>query len=135
MRLADFECVCKWKIVVVCEGRFRHKLHDKNLRGSLIWESIPKTHYFYKNELTESLNDLEPFEGIRSTGSKAERAGPVSSQSEAGNVRLVRGVWIGDFLDELEGFPEGSHDDQVDAFSGAYNQLVAGGEPRLRRLG
>ena len=69
------------------------------------------------------------FRGIRSTGSKVERAGPVSSAAEAGNVKLVRGPWIGDYLDELEAFPEGSHDDQVDATSGCLTQLMqrAGG--------
>ena len=64
------------------------------------------------------------FYGIKSTGSKTERARPVSSQAEAGNIKLVRGNWINDFLDEAEAFPEGSHDDQVDALSGAYSQLA-----------
>ncbi len=63
------------------------------------------------------------FEGVRSTGSKVERAAPCSSQSEAGNVFLVAGPWIGDFLDELEGFPAGSFDDQVDGFSGAFGAM------------
>ena len=64
------------------------------------------------------------FKGIHSTGSKDVRAGPLSSQAEAGNVKLVRGPWIGSFLDEAEGFPNGGHDDQVDAASGAFNELV-----------
>jgi len=63
------------------------------------------------------------FWGIRSTGPKEERAAPVSSAAEAGNVRLVNGRWINDFLDEFEAFPLGSHDDQVDAVSGAFEQL------------
>ena len=63
------------------------------------------------------------FQGVRSTGSKIERARPVSSAAEAGNVRLVRGPWIGDFLDELEAFPLGPHDDAVDALSGAMASL------------
>jgi len=53
----------------------------------------------------------------RPTGSKVERAGPVSSQCEAGNVQLVKGPWNDVFLRELEAFPTpGVHDDQVDAF-------------------
>lgn len=55
---------------------------------------------------------------------KIQRAGPVSAQSEAGNVKLVRGLWNKDFLDELESFPEGVKDDQVDGFSGAFNLSV-----------
>lgn len=65
------------------------------------------------------------FHGIRSTGSKEVRANPVSSQAEAGNVKLIRGTWINDFLDEAEGFPTGAHDDMVDAMSGAFEQLVS----------
>lgn len=63
------------------------------------------------------------FWGIKTTGSKATRAAPVSSQAEAGNVFLVRGPWIGTFLDEVEQFPLGGHDDQVDAMSGAFEAL------------
>jgi predicted phage terminase large subunit-like protein len=56
--------------------------------------------------------------------SKGIRARPVASKCEAGLVELVRGRWLGGFLDELEGFPEG-HDDQVDALSGAFSKLSA----------
>ena len=61
--------------------------------------------------------------GQRATGSKLVRAGPVSSQAEVGNIRLLRGPWIGEFLDELEAFPFGGHDDQVDALSGSMMRL------------
>lgn len=67
-----------------------------------------------------------PVRGDRHTGSKIERANPLSSQAEAGNIRLVRGPWISAFLDELEAFPNGPHDDQIDAFSGAFDQLAVG---------
>jgi ribosomal protein L37AE/L43A len=62
---------------------------------------------------------------VRATGSKLARAGPFASQAEAGNVRLVRGPWVSAFLDECETFPDGPHDDQVDAVAGAV--LVLGG--------
>lgn len=74
----------------------------------------------------------------RETGDKVTRAGPVSAQAEAGNVRLLRGPWNGAFLDELENFPptgRGGHDDQVDALAGAFRELVAmtsAGGPRIR---
>jgi predicted phage terminase large subunit-like protein len=64
------------------------------------------------------------FNGVPSSGSKELRASPFSSYSEAGNVKLKRGTWINEFLDEAEAFPTGSHDDQIDACSGAFNQLV-----------
>lgn len=61
------------------------------------------------------------FDGIRSTGSKYTRALPVVSAAEAGNVKLVRGPWIAELLDELETL-EG-HDDQQDALSGGFGML------------
>jgi predicted phage terminase large subunit-like protein len=61
---------------------------------------------------------------MRSTGSKVERANPLSAQAEAGNIKLIQGPWIGAFLDELCAFPEGAHDDQVDATSGAFAQIA-----------
>lgn len=64
------------------------------------------------------------FRGERPTGDKAERARPLSSMAEARHVHLVRGVWNKDFLDEVEVFPLGKHDDQVDAAAGAFQALT-----------
>lgn len=64
------------------------------------------------------------FQGVRSTGSKIDRARPLAAAAENGNVRLVEGGdWITDFVDEFAIFPNGSHDDQVDAVSGAMAVL------------
>jgi len=63
------------------------------------------------------------FRGHKTEGSKEVRSNPVSSAAESQNVKLVRGPWISDLLDELEIFPQGSHDDQVDAVSGAFAVL------------
>ncbi len=65
------------------------------------------------------------FKGVPSTGEKVVRAGPASAAAEAGNIKLVRGAWdINAFLDELSSFPEGEHEDQVDALSGAVQDLA-----------
>ncbi len=72
------------------------------------------------------------FHGDKVTGDKITRADPVSSQAEAGNIFLVKGNWINDFLDEAEAFPNGSHDDQVDAVSGAFGQLTKYGVAEIR---
>jgi predicted phage terminase large subunit-like protein len=60
----------------------------------------------------------------RPTGDKVRRFSPFSSQAEAGNVRLMRGAWNQFYNQELERFPDGSHDDQCDATSGAFNFLT-----------
>ncbi len=64
------------------------------------------------------------FRGERSTGSKEVRADPFAAQCEAGNVKLVRGAWNREYLEELALFPKGDHDDQVDASSGAFSKLA-----------
>lgn len=72
------------------------------------------------------------FKGVPTTGSKVMRAGPVSAAAEAGNVKVVRGAWdIQGFLDELVSFPDGDHDDRVDALSGAFGDLRQSAEPRI----
>lgn len=60
------------------------------------------------------------------TGEKSVRAKPASAQAEAGNVKLVRGLWNETFLDEVCSFPNASFDDQVDAFADALNELALG---------
>jgi len=78
--------------------------------------------YIYR---TEVLPDYD-FKGIRSQGSKVVRATNFSQAAESGRVYVVDAAWNKDFFDELEQFPLGSHDDQVDAVSGAFNQLARG---------
>jgi len=57
---------------------------------------------------------------------KEARAEPFSVQAEAKNVKLLKGDWILTLLNELCGFPNATHDDQVDACSGAFNKLALG---------
>lgn len=65
------------------------------------------------------------FRGHRTTGSKEIRANPLSAAAENGNVKLFRGGWNRDFINECVAFPMGSHDDQVDAASGALSVLYS----------
>lgn len=58
------------------------------------------------------------------SGDKEQRARPAAAQAEAGNVKLLRGKWNEAFMEELCTFPAGSHDDQVDAFADALNELA-----------
>ena len=76
------------------------------------------------------------FRGLKTTGAKEVRANPVSSAAEAGNLKLVRGAWLTDMLDEFDAFPLGPHDDQVDAVSGAVEVMADadGYEPSVETL-
>ena len=58
------------------------------------------------------------------TKDKINRASPVSAQAEAGNIKILKAPWNEDFFRELENFPEGTHDDIVDALSGAFNMFI-----------
>lgn len=67
------------------------------------------------------------FKGEPAKKSKEERAKPVSSHAENGLFFVLNKNWTSDFLDEVEAFKtEGIHDDQVDALSGAFNELFTG---------
>lgn len=73
-------------------------------------------------------------QGIRSSGDKETRARPFAAAVANGNVRLVRGKWITDWLDELSSFPEAcNHDDQVDSAVGAFTFLTGLGLPQRKR--
>ena len=73
-------------------------------------------------------------QGIRSSGDKETRARPFAAAVANGNVRLVRGKWITDWLDEVSSFPEAcSHDDQVDSAVGAFTFLTGLGLPQRRK--
>lgn len=58
------------------------------------------------------------------SGNKVTRAEPLAAQVNVGNARLVRGAWNRDFIAELRVFPNGKHDDQVDAASRAFMACV-----------
>jgi predicted phage terminase large subunit-like protein len=73
-------------------------------------------------------------QGIRSSGDKETRARPFAAAVANGNVRLVRGKWITDWLDEVSSFPEAcTHDDQVDSAVGAFTFLTGLGLPQRRK--
>lgn len=57
-------------------------------------------------------------------GDKYTRAAPVAARVNAGRVLMVKAAWNRALLDELAVFPQGEHDDQVDALSGAYDMIA-----------
>lgn len=64
------------------------------------------------------------YDGLRSTGSKEARAVAFASYVKGRKVVCLTDHWTRQMLDELEQFPRGLHDDQVDAISGAFNFLM-----------
>ncbi|MBP2704411.1 phage terminase large subunit [Microbispora sp. RL4-1S] len=76
------------------------------------------------NSLARSVQGMVP---VEPDGGKAARASAVVPFIEAGQVFLPDPKlcpWVGDFIDEAAAFPNGAHDDQVDAMSQALNRLL-----------
>jgi predicted phage terminase large subunit-like protein len=64
------------------------------------------------------------FRGVRSTGNKVLRAETLAAAAERGEVRVVKAAWNKEWFKELTRFPFVTHDDQVDATSGAFEDLT-----------
>ena len=71
--------------------------------------------------LKNKISGLIPVEPL---GGKMVRVQAVSPDIEAGNVYLPQGApWVKDFVEECAAFPNGKHDDQVDAMSQALSRF------------
>lgn len=72
-------------------------------------------------------NEISGLIAVNPEGGKIVRAQAVSPDIEAGNVYLpdpTIAPWIHDFVEECAAFPNGAHDDQVDAMSQALHRLT-----------
>jgi predicted phage terminase large subunit-like protein len=65
-----------------------------------------------------------PVYADRVTGDKDVRLEPFAAQAEAGNVKLVRGPWNWEYLEEICAVPSGRFRDQADTSAGAFNRLA-----------
>ena len=69
------------------------------------------------------LAGLRAVHKVEVSGDKGVRAAPLEPIFEAGNIFIARAAWNELFIRHFTEFPEGSHDDVVDAVAGAYNHL------------
>jgi predicted phage terminase large subunit-like protein len=97
--------------------------------GAAVKISIPqdpgqagKTQVAY---LTRALSGFRVMTSPES-GDKITRAEPFAAQVNVGNVLMLRGAWNDALIDEMRMFPNGAHDDQVDAMSRAFSHLING---------
>lgn len=67
------------------------------------------------------------YRGVPSTMAKELRWQPMLVQAEVGNMKMVAGRWNDTFLAEVADAPHGSHDDQLDAVAGAFQEIALGG--------
>lgn len=78
-----------------------------------------------------------PLIAIQPKGDKLMRVAQVTPMLEAGLVALPKfAPWLAAFEAELVGFPQGAHDDQIDALSQYLNWVRDAGmhAPAIRRL-
>jgi len=98
-------------------------------RFSVRWEIEPGS--AAKRESYRMTSQLVGYDakGKNFKGDKLTRARSLAVQAEAGNVKLKKGSWNGEFLSHMHGQPDLPHDDIMDAGAGAFNCTVleAGG--------
>lgn len=85
-----------------------------------------------KSQAAEDVRSLDGYMVHTQTvsGDKVTRFGPVAGQAspqstggQQGRFCIVRAPWNEELIQELEAFPDGDHDDIVDALSDAYDEL------------
>ncbi len=69
------------------------------------------------------------------SGAKPVRAFHFGAACNDKRVSLLAADWNAGFLEECDDFPDGDHDDQVDAAAHGYNHLVPARPPQVRFLG
>lgn len=74
-----------------------------------------------KQNLSRKLQGMS-FEFTPESGDKRTRASPLAAQINVGNVKMLKGDWNNDVLNEMRLFPNAKNDDLVDAASRAYNK-------------
>lgn len=72
--------------------------------------------------------EIAGMKAVKATASKEARARAVTPEIESGNVYLPHPTepgyeWVQDLLDEVQLFPSGKHDDQVDALSQGLSEI------------
>lgn len=87
-----------------------------------------KTQVLY---LTRSLSGYRVTSSPES-GDKVTRAEPVAAQVNVGNVMMLRGDWNEALKAEMRMFPNGTFDDQIDALSRAFAELI--GNASMQKL-
>ena len=84
--------------------------------------------------LIDGLSYFLPVVPIKPLGSKEDRAGAVCYIPNRGQVHLpVSAPWLAEFVEELQNFPLGAYNDQVDAFVHALSYALRPSEFRPQK--
>src|SRR5690606_7866575 len=103
-------------------GPLHERVHERFIEDKANGPAIIDT-------LRDKIPGLKP---VNPQGSKEVRAHAVTPEIESGNVylpdpRMPGYEWVAELIAEAQVFPNGSHDDQVDALTQALSQLRESG--------
>lgn len=113
------------KLIKKVAAQDENACKDTGTRYQVGWEIEPSAGARYNSyHMTVMLAGIRTHPVSTSgKGDKVHRAGALSSQAEAGNVKVLKAEWTERFLREMHQFPDGPHDDIPDSCSGAFNQV------------
>ena len=77
-------------------------------------------------QLEEILKGIRSVKKMLLSGDKKVKADPLVPAFEAGNVWMRRASWNNQLISEIESFPSGVHDDQVDAMAVLFGMFKGG---------
>lgn len=119
--------------VSTCEF-WRDYLAQFGFRLKVRWEIEPGSASAREARTFAQMVPWADARGIRSTGSKLERARPLAAQAEHGFVSVVKGEWNEMWLNHMHSQPA-DHDDMMDAATGGYSDLIAEVTKKARSYG
>lgn len=132
---ASFRCAKDSEGNLYIDGGFRRRIEYPDQRRYIIerMQAEPDTEHGIEAAMHGQavVQDLRreanlgrfAFRQVHVRGDKLTRALAWLNLAEEGKLRLVRGPWIDDLIDEVCRFPTGRHDDQIDAISIAVSML------------
>lgn len=101
---------------------WRDYFADYGLRIKVRWEEEPGSASKRESRTLVGLVPWADARGIRSSGSKIDRARPMAAQAEHGFISVLRGEWNEQWLNHMHSQPA-EHDDMMDASTGAFDDL------------
>lgn len=116
------------KFILEYTGRYQY-----NSQSKIIIE--PKASGKSIVQQLRTQTQLNVIESVNPTLDKVTRAHGVTPTLESRRVKLVEGTYISDYLSQLGGFPNASHDDMVDVTVIAVNELLVQNNPDFFFMG